>query len=136
MKTNVSVIKCTSYEQSKVFDAVRRAVELAGGINSFVKPGERILLKPNLLSARLPERAITTHPEIVRAMVRLVRSAGATPLIGDSPGGAVKGVERVWKETGMYALAQEDRVELINFETAGAREHTINHAMVPTVHLP
>src|SRR4051794_875504 len=99
-KATVSLVRCTEYDSALVMESVRRAVDLIGGIRNFVKPGERILLKPNLLGAREPERAVTTHPEIVRAMIRLVREAGATPVVGDSPGGAVKGVDRVWEKTG------------------------------------
>jgi len=135
MKTKVSLVKCGSYEQKTVMDAVRRAVDLLGGIRAFVKPGEKILLKPNLLSAKEPERAITTHPEIVRAVIRLVKEAGATPLVGDSPGGAVKGVERVWEKTGMKRIAEEEGVELVNFETAGATEKKIDHPILSSIHL-
>jgi len=135
MKTKVSLIKCDSYETSKVIEAVNKAVELIGGIEKFVKPGERILLKPNLLSARTPDRAITTHPEVVRAMVRLVRKAGATPIVGDSPGGAIKGVERVWTETGMKKLSEEEGFQLINFETSGSVERKINHPLLPSIHI-
>jgi uncharacterized protein (DUF362 family)/Pyruvate/2-oxoacid:ferredoxin oxidoreductase delta subunit len=135
MKTKVSLIKCDSYETQKVIDAVNKAVDLIGGIDTFIKPGEKILLKPNLLGARTPDRAITTHPEIVRAMVRLVKKAGATPIVGDSPGGAVKGVERVWAETGMKRLSEEEGCQLVNFETSGSVEKNINHPLLPSIHI-
>ncbi|MCB4792440.1 MAG: DUF362 domain-containing protein [Elusimicrobia bacterium] len=131
----VSLIKCQSYDSNEVSQSVTRAVELIGGINNFIKPGEKILVKPNLLSARLPERAVTTHPEVVRAILRLVRNAGAIPLLGDSPGGAVKGVERVWTETGMKKLADEENVQLVNFETSGAVSRNINHPTISKIHL-
>jgi uncharacterized protein (DUF362 family) len=92
MTTKVSLVKCPSYDMPAVDSSVRRAVELLGGIDKFVKPGMKILLKPNLLSARTPDRHVTTHPEIVRAVIRLVKAAGGIPVLGDSPGGAVKGV--------------------------------------------
>lgn len=135
MKTNVSLIRCTSYDAAAVDAAVRRAIDLIGGIRSLVKPGERILIKPNLLSARQPERGVTTHPAVVRAVVRLVKEAGAQVFLGDSPGGAVKGVERVWIETGMKQLAEEEGVTLVNFETAGALEMKINHPHLSSVHI-
>jgi uncharacterized protein (DUF362 family) len=135
MKTKVSFAKCDTYNFKEVFSAVRKAVELVGGISSFVKPGERILLKPNLLSAKEPERHITTHPEVVRALIRLVKEAGATPLLGDSPGGAIKGVARVWEKTGMKKLADEENVELVNFETIGAVEIEIHHPKIKSIHV-
>lgn len=135
MKTNVSLIRCTSYETAAVEPAVRRAIDLIGGIRTLVKPGERILIKPNLLSARQPERGVTTHPAVVRAVVRLVKEAGCQVFLGDSPGGAVKGVERVWTETGMKKIAEEEGVTLVNFETAGAQEMKINHPHLKSVHI-
>ena len=135
MKTKVSLAKCENYDSNEVMRAVSSAIDNIGGIKNFVKPGERILLKPNLLSARQPERAVTTHPEIVRAVIRLVREAGAVPILGDSPGGAVKGVERVWKETGMKMVSEQEKVELVNFETSGSDEVNINHPLLPRIHL-
>lgn len=134
-KPKVSLIKCDSYETEQVYAAVKRCVDLLGGIKAFVKPGERILLKPNLLSAREPERAITTHPEVARAMIRLVKAAGATPVLGDSPGGAIKGVERVWERTGMKKLAEEEQIELVNFETSGSEEKKIDHELQGSLHI-
>jgi hypothetical protein len=55
MKTKVCLTKCTSYEFSLVYESVKKTVDLLGGINHFVKPGEKILIKPNLLGAREPE---------------------------------------------------------------------------------
>ena len=67
--------------------SVREAVRLLGGISEHVTSGERILIKPNMLAARRPDQAVTTHPEIVRATIRLVKEAGGVPVVGDSPAG-------------------------------------------------
>ena len=134
-KTTVSLIQCNSYTREEVDAAVRRAVDLLGGMSRFVRPGERILIKPNLLSAKEPSRAITTHPEIVRPVIRMVKEAGAIPILGDSPGGAVKGVERVWEKTGMKALAEEEGVTLVNFETAGSRSMPIQHPLLESLQI-
>ena len=80
--TRVSLVRCESYDTGLVFDAVKKSVDLIGGIEAFVRPGMKVLLKPNLLSARAPEDAVDTHPEVVRAVVRLVKGAGGTPFIG------------------------------------------------------
>lgn len=98
--------------------AVKRAVGLVGGIEAFVKPGTKVLLKPNLLSARPPEDAVDTHPEVVRAVVRLIKGAGATPIIGDSPGGFGKNIAEVFEVSGMRKMAEEEDVELVKFTTS------------------
>lgn len=91
-----------------------------GGWSAFVKPGQRALVKPNLLSDHPPEHAVTTHPEVVRAILRGLKAAGAEPLVGDSPASAVT-VAQIWEKTGFAAMCREEDVPLIAFEGEGAR---------------
>jgi len=114
----VAVIRCGDYEREKVLDAVRRAVDLLGGMSRFVKPAAKVLIKPNLLSARPPEDAVDTHPEVVRAVVRLVREAGGRVIIGDSPGGFGKNVQEVYEVSGMKKMAREEGADLVKFSSA------------------
>lgn len=115
-KAIVSVVKCTDYDREKISFAVRRAVDLLGGINAFVKPDDRVLLKPNLLKARPPEAAVTTHPEIVRAVIRLVREAGGHAVVADSPG--LGDLRRVCDRAGILAIVREEGAELAETEEA------------------
>lgn len=80
-----------------------------------------MLLKPNLLSAKAPERAITTHPEVIAAIGRAVQVLGGKVTIGDSPAGAEKGIDRLWNNCGLTAIARRDGFELVNFEMSGSR---------------
>jgi len=116
--SKVSIVKCKDYDSKKVIDSVFRAVSLLGGIETFLKQGDVVLIKPNLLSARLPEEAVTTHPEVVRAAIRLVKEIKATPLVGDSPGTffTVKDVDYVYEKTGIKRIAEEEGVELVRFD--------------------
>jgi len=109
--STVSLVRCESYDSEALEAAVRRAVDLVGGISSFVKPGDRVLLKPNLLSAHPPERCITTDPAVVRAVAHLVLDAGGKPFIGDSPG--LEPFKRVIAKTGMRELSRETGIELV-----------------------
>jgi uncharacterized protein (DUF362 family)/NAD-dependent dihydropyrimidine dehydrogenase PreA subunit len=86
-----------------------------------VRPGQRVLIKPNLLRAAAPEKAVTTHPAVVRAAVAAVREAGAAAWVGDSPGGIEWGVtERVLEETGVGPTAVEAGAEIQDFDAGGA----------------
>ena len=93
-KSKVVVVPCDTYEEDAVFQAVKCGVDALGGILEFVKPEEKILVKPNFLSAALPEAAATTHPSVMKAMFRLLQEAGCGQVIyGDSPGhGSCSGV--------------------------------------------
>ncbi len=86
MKTSVSIIKCQTYDEKEVLKGLRRSIDLIGGIGSFVKKGDRVLLKPNLLYGKSPEKAVTTHPSIVKGIIQMVREEGGFPFLGDSPG--------------------------------------------------
>ena len=80
-KPRVALARCPDYGPA-VQEAVQRAVAGLGGMARLIRPGWKVLIKPNLVSAKEPDRAITTHPEVVRAVIRLVREAGATPSVG------------------------------------------------------
>ncbi len=84
MKTKVSLIRCNSHNSQDVYDAVKACVDLLGGISSIVRSDARVLVKPNLLAAKPPESGIDTHPEVVRAVISLVKEAGGHVQVGDS----------------------------------------------------
>ena len=66
--SRVSIIRAEAYDVSSLRFKIRELLEKLGGWESFVKPGDRVLLKPNLLAARTPDRAVTTHPTVVEAI--------------------------------------------------------------------
>ena len=78
----VSIVKATYSAPG-----IEPLLEPLGGMGRFIDKGDRVLLKVNLLSARKPEEAVTTHPDFVRAVASAVRKAGGHPCIGDSPSG-------------------------------------------------
>jgi len=122
MPSTVSVTRCATYDEGKVDEAVKKALSHLGGIGKYVKKGDRVLLKPNLLSASSPDKAITTHPQILKAMVKQVQSAGGTAIIADSPGGPFnrKMLESCYEKSGWKAVADETGATL-NYNT-GARQ--------------
>jgi len=99
-RSTVALVRCETYDPQQVYAALRRGVEFLGGLDRFVRPGERILLKPNILAGEDPERAVTTHPAVLEASVRLFRSAGATVSFGDSPG--LEDALHAAKRSGLY----------------------------------
>jgi len=97
-----------------VYQKVKEAIDLLGGMKNFVSPGEKILLKPNMLMGRPPEKCVTTHPLVVKAVAILVSEARATPLIGDSP--ELGSAEKAANKCGIGDMARELGIDLVEFE--------------------
>jgi uncharacterized protein (DUF362 family) len=63
-----------------VVDATRAAVELLGGMKQFVKPGDKVVIKPNMSFASSPRYGSNTHPKVVRELVVMCKEAGASKI--------------------------------------------------------
>jgi uncharacterized protein (DUF362 family)/NAD-dependent dihydropyrimidine dehydrogenase PreA subunit len=126
MNSKVSIVKCTSYEPALVFAAAQKAINLIGGISNFIKPASKVLVKPNLLMAKGPEFGITTHPEVVRAVIRILKGINCTVFLGDGPsvwGNQIEDVDEVYERTGMSRVCQEEDVELVKFDKRRMRKN-------------
>lgn len=71
-KPFVSLIQAYSYEREALRESIKNLLEPLGGLTEFVKPGQRVLLKPNLLTGASPTKEYTTHPEIVYVIAQMV----------------------------------------------------------------
>lgn len=60
---------------------LNKAVEALGGIEKFIKPGQKIVIKPNIGWDKAPEMAANTNPEVVGALVKLCHDAGAKEIL-------------------------------------------------------
>lgn len=86
-KSRVAIVYCDSYDEDKVYNALKNGIDAIGGIESFVRTDERILVKPNFLVAAKPDKAIITHPSVIRGMLRILKEHGYEQVMcGDSPG--------------------------------------------------
>jgi uncharacterized protein (DUF362 family) len=101
----VFIIKQSSYEQSSVNLTIDKIFSHFGGIERYVKKGDNVLLKANMLSANRIEERVTTDPSIVRAVAVEVLNAGGKPVICDSPG--LDKFSNVAKKTGLATVAEE-----------------------------
>jgi uncharacterized protein (DUF362 family)/ferredoxin len=114
----VSIQRVATYEPELVAAGIERLLAPLGGMGAFVKPGERVLIKPNLLMGKPPEAAVTTHPELLRAVIEEVKRAGGIPLVGDSPG--VGTYRKIAEKTGIFSVCAETGAELVEFREAVA----------------
>lgn len=108
MKTDpVSIVPCADYAPETCERALSEVLRPLGGLD-WVKPGMRIAIKANLVSAAKPEKAVTTHPALLAALTRLLIARGASVVIGDSPGNLFNAsvLNRVYSVSG---LAEAER---------------------------
>lgn len=112
----VSLARCPDYDLTGVAAALRILLEPLGGMERYVRPGQRVLLKPNLLRPASPEKAVTTHPAVVEAVARAVQDCGGRPLLADSSPPSVPytppGLSRLYRATGMAEVAARTGLEL------------------------
>ena len=110
---------------SPIDEAVRKAVELIGGISFFVKSGDRVVVKPNLAYPYPPPA--TTDPSVVEAVARLCVEAGAREvMVGDSSSYSCKNIlgygrwsnMDVIRSTGMDKAAERAGARIVDFDTA------------------
>lgn len=106
---DVAAVSCSSYERGLVQESVARAFELLGGPGAVVSPGQSVFVKVNGLIPAAPEKAVTTHPEVVRAVVEQIMTVTPRVTIGDSPGGVYNKtmLKRVYEKCGFAAVAEE-----------------------------
>ena len=64
----VVLIECNDYNQKLINKKIDELLEPLGGLANFVKPGQKVVIKPNLVVSAKPEKACTTHPSIINAL--------------------------------------------------------------------
>ena len=119
---SVSLIRATSYEVEALRESLETLLEPLGGITAFVKSGDRVLLKPNLLTGSRPTSECTTRPEMVYAVATMVIEAGGKPFLGDSPAfGSAKGVALA---NGYEGILEQLNLPVVEFH--GKRYEIVN----------
>jgi uncharacterized protein (DUF362 family)/Pyruvate/2-oxoacid:ferredoxin oxidoreductase delta subunit len=126
LKSVVSIVRCQDYEQTRVDTAIDESIKNIGGLDQFIKQGTRVHIKPNLLTAKTPDKAATTHPSLVKSLVNRVMERGGAVTIGDSPAGISRPIEEYWNATGMEKVAAETGATLVKLEKKGVVERNID----------
>ena len=121
----VHIEKIESYD----FDNIYKFIEKLQ-LEEILKDKKTILLKPNLLGAFPPEKAVTTNPVVVDAVIAYLKKIGKDVILGDSPGGSTS-VKLVWERTGMKQLAEKYNIPLVNFKTGGIIIKRTEHLEFP-----
>lgn len=124
MNQIVSLIKAESYDPQALQASIEKLLLPLGGMRGLVKKGDRVLLKPNLLTGGRPGKECVTRPEVVYCVAKLVQEAGGKPFLGDGPAfGSARGVA---KANGYLPLIEELNLPIVEFH--GKRYETVSEA--------
>ena len=115
-------------EEKEIREKVRAAVDAVGGMGRFVKPGELVIIKPNLVISMAAETGAVVDWRVSRAVADLVREQGGRAVIGESCGTGGD-TEKVFEKTGHAALRQQG-YEVVDFKKIENVEVSIPHAQV------
>ncbi len=109
MKEKVAIVKCQNYKKANVKNAINRIFDLLDCKFSW----QDILIKPNMLSARIPDDGVTTHPVILEVLSEILPGK---VYIGDSPPGSQREIEQYWEKCGYAEIASKTKAELVKIE--------------------
>jgi uncharacterized protein (DUF362 family) len=109
---------------SDVGRAVRAAIDAIGGIGRFVQTGDIVVIKPNVAFERAAVLGATTNPDVLKALIHLVREAGAREVrVADNP---IESPESCFFRSGIRQAAFD----------AGARVYLPTPADFETLNVP
>ncbi|HEX2695951.1 MAG TPA: DUF362 domain-containing protein [Acidobacteriota bacterium] len=111
------------YEADGLRSAIRKAMEPLGRIAAFVRAGDRVLIKPNLVAPGHPDSGICTHPLFVRAVCDIVAERRPARIhVGDMPGYNYLGeTRRCLDESGLAGALAGGPARIVRFEGTHAR---------------
>ena len=110
MNNTISVRSCREYDPEAVLELIAGIYEKTGGPDVM---GKKVLLKPNILSDNDPSRCVSTHPVVVEAMIRYLKSRGADVYAGDSPAVHRKGFRP--EKSGIAAACEAAGASWVDF---------------------
>jgi uncharacterized protein (DUF362 family)/NAD-dependent dihydropyrimidine dehydrogenase PreA subunit len=114
--SKVVLVRCENYQADVVQAAINQGLDLLSGVQQFAAQGESIVLKPNILSGESPEKNISPHPEVFRAIAKAFKNTRAQLSYGDSPG--FGSPESNAKRGGFSVVAEEEGVAWADFTNA------------------
>lgn len=117
MMARVSIVKGPrgpSFDE--IQGMIRRAVGLLGGMSYFVSPGDRVALKPNIVTGRLSGRGVTTDPMVLEALVRMAYEAGAGEVLIVEGAGYGSPTPEAFKLSGVMEMAERTGAGIVDVD--------------------
>ena len=123
--SKVIIQECNDYSVNNITAKINNGIEKLGGWDKYVQPGNKVLLKINLIGPKSSDSAAVTHSEFVRALTKILIERECTVWIGDSSGGAIAGIAptaQSFKVAGYEEVANDEGAIIKNFDREGVVE--------------
>lgn len=136
--SKVALMQCNEYDLELIIKKINEGIEILGGWEKYIKPNSTVLLKPNMISPKKPETAITTHPVFLQAMIRILKSMNCIVWIGDSSGGLFGGTSPTKQSfivTGYAEIAEKENAVIKNFDMEGTVKIIPNSGLTPEMNI-
>lgn len=132
-KAKVSIVKLEDYQSEKVLNALKKSLDLIGGLENILKPQTKIFVKINYLSPPSPpERAIITHPEFTRQVLSLLKNLNLKITVGDD----IQAREKDgFLLSGYRQICEEMGIRLVNLKEIGFREVDCNGQLLKKTYI-
>ncbi|MBC8463042.1 DUF362 domain-containing protein [Candidatus Bathyarchaeota archaeon] len=117
--SKVSVVRSRKKPtDEEVYGLVKKSIDLLGGIEKYVKPGDIVALKPNVVTGEGAGPGVTTDKRVVAAMIRLSKEAGASKVLVVEGAGYFTKTSRALELSGIKALAEENGAEIVDVDNS------------------
>ncbi|MBI2541283.1 DUF362 domain-containing protein [Candidatus Woesearchaeota archaeon] len=113
MQSIVSLEKCSSYKQEEVDKSVSKLIGNLGGIKKFIKKGQKVLLKPNIVKGMKPEECGTTHPSVIESLIKTLKGQDCEVYVGDCP--FIDDTIEAMKICGIYEICKKHDAKIAVF---------------------
>lgn len=113
-KTKVALVRCEEYNLNKVEQAIKESISLIGGLEKLKTKGKKVLLKPNILAGKEPEYAVTTHPVLFEAVIKIFLEAGFEVAAGESP--PLEPLQIAARKAGLLEVIEKYKIPFYEFK--------------------
>ncbi len=128
----VALAKCKdSWSEEAIRDALKSLLANLGGMKEFVKKGDRVLLKPNLVIPAKKTMGVTTHPLIIKVLIQEALAAGAGEVIIGENVGVGYNAREAFEVTGAKAVADELGIPIYDLGRESTKTFSFpNHSVI------
>jgi len=117
--SKVSVVRSRDKPtDEQVYGIVKESIDLIGGIKAYVKKGDTVALKPNIVTGKLSGPGVTTDKRVVGAVIKLCIEAGASRVLVVEGADYSSKTSEAFELSGVKAVAEGLGAEMVDVDTS------------------